>query len=81
MSGLTARHGRDDRGGGLGQTVMCGYEARQEETTMMAFAPTSLTSRQPPQTASEHCLRLCGMKPTVLDQRNLSDLHTLALWP
>jgi putative tryptophan/tyrosine transport system substrate-binding protein len=25
------------------------------------------------QTASEHCLRQCGMKPTVLDQRNPSD--------
>jgi hypothetical protein len=31
------------------------------------------------QTASEHCLRLCGMKPTVLDQRNPLDLHMLAL--
>jgi 2-phosphoglycerate kinase len=29
---------------------------------------------------SQHCLRLCGMKPTVLAPRNLSDLHTLALW-
>jgi hypothetical protein len=28
------------------------------------------------QTASEHCLRLWGMKLTVLDQRNPSDLHT-----
>jgi len=26
-----------------------------------------------PQTASEHCLRQCGMKLTVLDQRNPSD--------
>jgi hypothetical protein len=31
------------------------------------------------QTASEHCLRLWGVKPTVLDQRNLLDLHILAL--
>ena len=31
------------------------------------------------QTASEHCLRLWGMKPTVLDQRNLLDLHLLTL--
>jgi len=34
---LTARHGRDDRGGGMGDTVPCGSEAREEETTMMAF--------------------------------------------
>jgi hypothetical protein len=33
------------------------------------------------QTASEHCLHRCGMKPTVLDQRNPSDLHILALLP
>jgi hypothetical protein len=25
------------------------------------------------QTASEHCLHQCGMKPTVLDQRHPSD--------
>jgi hypothetical protein len=31
------------------------------------------------QTASEHCLPLWGMKPTVLNQRNLLDLHTLTL--
>jgi hypothetical protein len=31
------------------------------------------------QTASQHCLRLWGMKPTVLDPRNLSDLHSLVL--
>jgi hypothetical protein len=31
------------------------------------------------QTASEHCLRQCGMKPTVLDQCNPSDLHMLIL--
>jgi hypothetical protein len=24
---------------------------------------------------SQHCLRLCGMKPTVLDPRNLLDFH------
>jgi hypothetical protein len=31
------------------------------------------------QTASQHCLPPWGMKPTVLDQRNLSDLHMLTL--
>jgi hypothetical protein len=31
------------------------------------------------QTTSEHCLLWWGMKPTVLDQRNLVDLHTLTL--
>jgi len=31
------------------------------------------------QTASEHYLPLWGMKPTVLEQRNLLDLHTLIL--
>jgi hypothetical protein len=31
------------------------------------------------QTASQHCLRIWGMKPTVLDDCNLSDLHTWAL--
>jgi hypothetical protein len=31
------------------------------------------------QTASEHHLPPWGMKPTVLDQCNLSDLHTLTL--
>jgi site-specific recombinase XerD len=31
------------------------------------------------QTASQHCLLLWGMKPTVLDQCHLSDLHTWAL--
>jgi hypothetical protein len=34
---LTARHGRDDRWGGVGETATCGHEARREETTMMAF--------------------------------------------
>ena len=29
------------------------------------------------QTASEHCLRQCGVKPTVLDHRNPSNLHML----
>jgi hypothetical protein len=34
---------------------------------------------QPPslQTASEHYLPLWGMKPTVLEQRSLLDLHPL----
>jgi hypothetical protein len=31
------------------------------------------------QTASQHYLPPWGMKPTVLDLRNLADLHTLAL--
>jgi hypothetical protein len=31
------------------------------------------------QTTSEHYLPPWGMKPTVLDQRNLLDLHTLTL--
>ena len=31
------------------------------------------------QTTSEHYLPLWGMKPTVLDQCNLLDLHTLPL--
>jgi hypothetical protein len=31
------------------------------------------------QTASEHYLPPWGMKPTVLDQRNPLDLHTLTL--
>jgi hypothetical protein len=31
------------------------------------------------QTTSEHCLPPWGMKPTVLDQRHLLDLHTLTL--
>jgi hypothetical protein len=35
----------------------------------------------PLQTASEHCLHLWGMKPTVLDQRNPSDLHVVTLLP
>jgi hypothetical protein len=30
-------------------------------------------------TKTQHCLRQWGMKPTVLYQRNPSDLHTLAL--
>jgi hypothetical protein len=34
---LTARHGRDDRGGQMGETAARGYETREEETTMMAF--------------------------------------------
>jgi hypothetical protein len=38
MSGRTIRHGRDDRGGGMGQTVICGHEAREEKTIMMACA-------------------------------------------
>jgi hypothetical protein len=38
MSGLTARHGRDDHWGGTGGTAPCGHEARQKETMMMAFA-------------------------------------------
>ena len=38
-------------------------------------------STHPSQTASEHCLHQWGMKPTVLDQRNPSDLHILALLP
>jgi hypothetical protein len=33
----------------------------------------------PSQTASEHYLPLWGMKPSVLEQRNLLDLHTLIL--
>jgi hypothetical protein len=31
------------------------------------------------QTASQHCLRQCGTKPTVLDQRNPLNVHMLAL--
>jgi len=31
------------------------------------------------QTTSEHCLPPWGMKPTVLDHRNLADLHALTL--
>jgi hypothetical protein len=38
MSGLTARHGRDDYWGGTGGTAPCGHEACQKETMMMAFA-------------------------------------------
>jgi hypothetical protein len=33
------------------------------------------------QTTSKHCLPLWGMKLTVLDQCNLSDLHIVALLP
>src|SRR5918992_5708652 len=33
----TARHGRDHRGGGRGETAPGGHEAREEETTMIAF--------------------------------------------
>ena len=38
MSGLAARHGRDNCRGGTGGTATCGHEARQKETTMIAFA-------------------------------------------
>jgi hypothetical protein len=38
MSGRTARHGQEDRWGGMGETATCGHEARQQETMMMAFA-------------------------------------------
>jgi hypothetical protein len=30
------------------------------------------------QTASQHCLRPCGMKPTVLDPRNLLNFYPTA---
>ena len=41
------------------------------------LARLSCWARAGNQTASEHCLRKCGTNPTVLDQRNPSDLHTL----
>jgi len=48
---------------------------RGRKTRWPSTMHAQMSSRQ---TASEHCLRQCGMKPTVLDQRNPSDLHMLA---
>ena len=47
-------------------------ERRQRDTVMRA-------ARRREQTASAHYVPLWGMKPTVLEQRNLLDLHTLIL--
>jgi hypothetical protein len=49
------------------------------ENPFSAFGIARLRTRRPRQTTSEHYLPLWGMKPTVLDQCNLLDLHTLIL--
>jgi hypothetical protein len=65
-----------------GGAVLVAIFSQLDDMTMFVFRPwIGLVDLFwcPPQSASQHPLPQCAMKPTVFDQRNLPNLHNLTL--
>ena len=54
------------------------HEAQRRRLALAKVHPEDVLALAMDQTTSQHCLRPCGMKPTVLDPRNLLNFHSTA---